>query len=382
MTAPLLGLYGGAASSGVGRIKAAERWLGRPVAVMGDCYPRDNWANVRNAKTWAVPAWKATTRWKAIGVPLCTEGDLPKYDLPGAATGAYDAHYAYVCDGLKGVSNLILRPGWEGNGGWYPWGMNDGSGVAKTSRAPLYVAAFQRFVAIARARLPGVLISWNMTLGNLGVDAAKLYPGDAWCDIVSLDVYNKIYDTALTDETARFNFLRDQGNGLAWQATFAATHRKMLAWDEWGTGSCKSGATELSKDSPVFIQKMAAWAGAKGFLYHTYFNYPAPDGQWQVSPDWTTVPGTSNPAKSFPLQQAQFLTTYGVPAMADILDDDDAACDAARLAFQAARTSLANAQAAVGVAQAAVTAAQADMDAKRAAHLAAIDKYRADAAAA
>lgn len=379
----LLGLYGGGASAGISRISKAEKWLNRPVSVMGDSFPRDTWANVLNIG-WATPAWKATTRYKAISVPLCTENDLPKYDLQGAATGAYDSKYSVLCDKLVGIPNLILRPGWEGNGGWYPWGMYDGT-ATRSSRAPLYVAAFQRFVKIARAKLPGVLISWNMACGNLGVPTQNLYPGDDFVDIISMDVYNVIWNSsyATLDDTTRFNFLRDQTNGLTWQANFAASHKKLLAWDEWGTGSKPSGqGYDTSKDAPGFIQKMWAWAIAHNFLYATYFNYPAPDGQWQVSPDWATIPGTTNTAKVFPNQQSQFLTTFGVPVVADILIDDDAAVDTAIAAFRTAQTNLINAQAAVTVAQTTVTSAQADVDAKRVTMLSAIDKLRTDAAVA
>lgn len=114
------------------------------------------------------------------------------YDMLGSpvtavlAGGAQEAQHLAYLDRLAAFITalapqpIILRIYHESGGGWFWW---DAEGDAQ------FVQLWRKTVAYLRdvKGLTNVLYSWN---GNTGDDFRSAYPGDAWCDLATLDFYN------------------------------------------------------------------------------------------------------------------------------------------------------------------------------------------------
>jgi hypothetical protein len=106
----------------------------------------------------------------------------PGMPLKAIAKGAYDREFAAAADEAKELPfEVMIRPGHEMNGNWYPW-----SGQPKA-----YVAAWRHIVSVFR-REGADNVKWvwapNVNYGNFPFD--EYFPGDAWVDYVALDGYN------------------------------------------------------------------------------------------------------------------------------------------------------------------------------------------------
>jgi hypothetical protein len=98
--------------------------------------------------------------------------------VSGSQDGAIDA-FAQKCAGWGG--EILLRPGWEMNGGWYVWGRN-----------PAYAKAWRRYVTRIRKIAPNVKFVWCVnTIWDLASDPAPYFPGPAYVDWVGMDGYNR-----------------------------------------------------------------------------------------------------------------------------------------------------------------------------------------------
>lgn len=383
----LRGMYGGAGPDGMGRKAAFDKWAGAPTDAVSDGLARDNWANCISVADWAASlGWAKFRGFKCVAVPLCMGADAGGYDLAGAAAGTYNAKYRSLLTTIRSrnVGNLILRPGWEFNGGWYGWGVNaPPSWTASAARAALFVQAYRQFAAVAREVLPNALLDWNSAAGNYGVTTQSFYPGDDVVDIVGMDVYDVIDpDVAYTD-AQRWNFHKTRTNGLDWLAAFAAAHKRPISIPEWGCGYKKatSGTANVSRDSAYFIQQMAAWIAGHNVFYANYFHYPASDGQWQLGADvplWTNIPGSTGTPKQFPNASAAYKTIYGVTLVANIIDTDLTNLTAAVAALDAADAAVTTAINAQTQAASVVAAAQADRATKKQAVAAALATMTAD----
>lgn len=382
--AALRGMYGGAGAAGLSRKAGFDRWLGCVSECVSDGLARDNWTScISNADAAARDGWAKFSGFKAVSAPLCMQADAGGYDLAGAAAGTYVPKYRSLLTTIKNrnVGNLILRPGWEFNGGWYPWGASaPPSWTASSARAALFVQAYRQFAAVARELLPNALLDWNCAHGMLGVPTQQFYPGDDVVDIIGMDIYNTIDpDQPTLTDAQRWTMMKTATNGLDWLATFAASHKKPISFPEWGTGYKKatSGTANVSRDSAYFVQQMAAWIASHNVFYANYFHYPAPDGQWQLGADvplWSLVPGTQNAAKQFPNASAAYKAIYGVTAPMAQIDTDYTSLGAKIAAAEAAA-------AAVTTATTTLAAAQADLAAKKADMVAAAQATLADAQA-
>jgi hypothetical protein len=114
------------------------------------------------------------------GVPMLDVGNAsstPEAILDGSQDGALaEMQSALAAYGKE----IILRPLWEMNGNWYPWGQ-------KSSYAAAWRYMHERITA------PNVKWLWcpNYRFASPGgaVDPTPYYPGDRWVDYVGADVY-------------------------------------------------------------------------------------------------------------------------------------------------------------------------------------------------
>ena len=160
----------------------------RPGQAM-DFLDGSSWSTIEWSAAVFAQDWKGSGYAMTWGVDMLPGGGYPPADgasLGAEARGAYDSTFEQVARRLvaNGQSDSIIRLGWEFNGGWFPWAAN-GSGSA-------FVGAFRHVVDAMRS-VPGqgFRFEWNPTDGDLGVgDLARYYPGDAYVDLIGLDVYD------------------------------------------------------------------------------------------------------------------------------------------------------------------------------------------------
>gem|GEM_PF-2415604 len=216
------------------------------------------------------------TSWRKAGIigpgGRRLEVALGMDDLDSIANGSQDADLRSLASFLvdNGLSDAIIRAGWEMNGNWFNWSAG--------GREALYVSAFQRVVTEMRS-VAGqhFAFSWcanNGSSPNFTRGIASVYPGDAYVDIVALDIYDDTWSGAGTPEQ-RWVINTTQRDGLATIRALANDHGKPMGIGEWGVSA---GGDHSGGDNPYFIDKIAEFIAdqstASGLVYESYFEFP------------------------------------------------------------------------------------------------------------
>jgi hypothetical protein len=115
-------------------------------------------------------------------LPLVTMG-LDGTTLAGVAAGTQDRQIREWAQKAKAWGYpFLIRPWWEMNGDWYPWG-----------RDPNFVAAWRHFHDLVVAE-GATNVTWAWIVNGIwsepASDPAPYYPGDAYVDWVGMDSYN------------------------------------------------------------------------------------------------------------------------------------------------------------------------------------------------
>lgn len=259
-----------------------ENWFGHPVPRAIDFVDFSSWTAFDNGVIWLTSPTTPTGGW-GVSDWDCTYS-VPMLANDGASTlalgvdGQYDAHFITLAQKLAATDpTAIVRLGWEMNGTWYPWK------VATTTDAANFRAYWIRIVTTMRTYAPGLRFDFCPALGLVNFPAAEAYPGDAYVDIVGLDVYNQSWTTPTPTPAARWNELVRSPYGVQFWADFAAAHGKPVSYPEWGTGTRPDGAG--GGDDPIFIQNMFTWLTTHNVAYHDYWDYHASDFNAQLSND-------------------------------------------------------------------------------------------------
>lgn len=244
---------------------------------------RSTWTNLANAD-WLVdgplPAYNTANPTGAalIGVPLIPHDSVSSTGwnalLDSASSGAHDADYVSMGGNLAAVTaqTCYCRLWWEFNA-------ND-TNIDATKFKAAYAQAVpkirQGFAAAAPAKT--LKIVFNSMPDRSTKEA--LYPGGAYVDIVSYDVYGKTYGS--TNQTKTFAL--NQINGyLAALVAWGQSVGKPVALDEWGNWQVKpADGTTTNRgfgDWPEYITAVFDWATnpANNVLYVAYFNEPGGD---------------------------------------------------------------------------------------------------------
>lgn len=109
--------------------------------------------------------------------------------LDNVNAGKHDAYMAEWAKALKAYGKeVLLRPMWEDNGGWYWW---RSGGDWDKARKEKYKLAFRRIVDTFRAEgASNVKFVWSPNVWGSGAGNPMLsYPGDAYVDWIGLDGY-------------------------------------------------------------------------------------------------------------------------------------------------------------------------------------------------
>ncbi|WP_162243952.1 glycoside hydrolase family 26 protein [Pseudorhodoferax sp. Leaf265] len=267
-----LGTYQGPGCSGTARLEKLTGWLGRRPERHSDFLSQVSWLELVKAAHRGSRCWQAAGLPMSIGVPLLSrEADV---SLARGARGEYDHYFVQVAQAFVqyGLSNAVVRLGWELNQDWFPW---------RADRDPAAWVDFWRRVVVAMRSVDGAAFSfdWCTAWSRGKVPPDQVYPGDEFVDIVGMDIYNTSWNPTTPEQ--RWRLKMGAPFGLAWQRAFAAEHGKPVSFPEWGTGMRPDGRG--GGDDPYFMERMTEWLATSDLAYHNYWDYKAPDFNARLS---------------------------------------------------------------------------------------------------
>jgi len=292
-TPPALGVYAGNNNqAGVNSFAAAT---GAHVTLAETSLPWEantgtsvGWSYLTTQSTLAswLSTWSGTSDQMVICVPMVAlnGSGRPENTLAQGAAGDENANFVAIAKNLValGFGNAILRPGWEFDGNWYPWAVQSNTDAAN------FAAYWQNIVTTMRS-VPGADFKflWSPAgFQSLSWNINDAYPGNAYVDYVSFDVYDWSWDgtifpsgdpnnsVTVAQSKAVFNEYLTDPEGLNWLASFAQAHNKPIVIPEWAVLSANPGSAQNGHglgDDPMFINDMYNWFITNNVAWVVYF---------------------------------------------------------------------------------------------------------------
>ncbi len=178
------------------------------------------------------------------------------------ASGSFNSYATQLGNHLvaAGLQNSVIRLGVEANGGWEV----DYMGTTSQEMS-LWAQCFDNEVTGLRAA-PGehFLIDWNPNACTESTPWSSWYPGNAFVDIMGLDLYNADCWTPTTPVS--FSTLANENYGLNTFEAFAAAQGKPMSFPEWGLSTSPSG------DDPAYINGIGSTVVNNDFAFQAYFD--------------------------------------------------------------------------------------------------------------
>ena len=232
------------------------------------------WSGMDSAS--GLSAWKSSGYRLVLGVPILPDGTGGT--LASGAAGAYNSYFVTLAQNLvsQGLSNAILRLGWEFNGNWYNWSVANPTDAAN-------FAAFWRNIVTSMRSVSGQDFSflWNPNgSGPTTYTPDEAYPGSAYVDYIGTDIYDNCWCTPQTPQNA-WSAQLSQPWGLNWLASFAAQEGKPIAFPEW-SDDFRSDGHGLG-DDPYFINQFASWIASNNVAFTDIFAFDGPDQQNDIT---------------------------------------------------------------------------------------------------
>ncbi len=256
----------------------------RPLDVVLDTLDMSSW-DLMEEPAWWTRCWADEDRWLVLSVPMVF---TPADSLEAGARGAYDERFETLARNLVagGKGRAGLRPGWEFNGGWFPW--------AAAENPAAFAEYFRRVVQVMRS-VPGADFTfiWNPDLGYEEFPAELAWPGVDVVDVIGLDVYDVSwsdgsYPYARADTAARtqaqivaWDELQDGNHGLTFWTDFAAAQGVPLALPEWGLVDRHDG--HGGGDNPYFVEQIRQWVDTHPVAFEIYFHAEGQLGEHRLS---------------------------------------------------------------------------------------------------
>lgn len=242
---------------GVGALQSFETYINRPV----DYVLVWGWAQTAGDLMYAFhyldEMWPRSYTLH-YDVPMIVQNTT----FADVYNGSLDAVFTDVAQTIAARDpNGVIRIGHEMNGNWYDWSID---GPAGTSAE--FVLCYRHLVDLFRSVSPTFTFVWNPGAGKwAGIDFLPSYPGDAYVDYVSFDMYEDPGFAAMTRDERWNHFLVNDGRGLDWLAEFTAEHGKQAAFDEWAS----------AVDDGSFITNMYNWISTHDVAYQMYWQSDA-----------------------------------------------------------------------------------------------------------
>jgi hypothetical protein len=178
------------------------------------------------------------------------------------ASGSFDSYATELGTNLvsAGLENSVIRLGPEMNGIWE----EDYVGATVTEQR-LWATCFANEVTAMRAA-PGehFLMDWDTNACTQNIPYANYYPGNAYVDILGLDIYDVSCTSPYTRES--FSQLANEVAGITDFERFAAARNKPMSFPEWGLKKVPAG------DDPGYIDGMGAIFDRRDVSFEVYFN--------------------------------------------------------------------------------------------------------------
>jgi hypothetical protein len=192
------------------------------------------------------------------------------------ARGQFDVHAKQLGENLvaAGLENTVIRLGAEMNGPWEA----DFVGTT-TAEQHLWATCFANEVTALRQATGGhFLIVWNPNACTENIPYLNFYPGNAYVDIVGLDLYDGTC-TAPSGSTTRITWkqLVNEPAGLASFEAFAKAQNKPMSFPEWGLLEKPNG------DDPAYIKGIGSTFTKGDFAFESYFD-AGDSGTLQLGP--------------------------------------------------------------------------------------------------
>jgi hypothetical protein len=202
-------------------------------------------------------------------------------DLRAVAAGRFDDDFRAVAQQLiaGGYGDSVIRLGHEFDGDFYPWSAR-GNNEA-------YIAAFRHVHDVFATESAAFRFEWTGFRNSFAAHGPAAYPGDAYVDIVGLDIYYR-ESVSMSDEV----WSRQYQRALEFHRDFAISRGKPVAYSEWAAARY---------DNPEFIDAMHQWfsrlpaSGPGRLLYQSYF----------------TPPRDGYDMSEFPKTQARYFALFG-----------------------------------------------------------------------
>ncbi|MER5252940.1 hypothetical protein [Streptomyces sp. NPDC002855] len=258
-----LGVYKGPGETAA--VDSFQAWLNRPQVDATD-YIDPSWNqswNVYALKYWGDWRRARSGRQVVLGVHL-----VPKDTgtLTAGNNGAYDAQYTQMGEMIRanGLCGSVIRLGYEPNNpGIGPWN--------GTQNAAGYKSMYQRAHGLLKAKCPTLRFDYNCAVGPSGQASSfdALYPGNAYVDIVGLNIYDVWWQHPGVTAAQRWANTLTTSMGVNDFKAFAASKGKPYSFPEWGLYA-PGDDYEGGGDNPYFIDRMAELTA--GSEYHAYFD--------------------------------------------------------------------------------------------------------------
>jgi hypothetical protein len=231
------------------------------------------WTNpVITAKYEGVTTWvaKAPKRRQLVLqvdlIPVSLENQSnPSSWEQSCADGKFNAYAQQLGTNLvaAGLENSVIRLGAEMNGSWEA----DFVGTTTTEQR-LWATCFDNeVIGLRQATGEHFLIDWNPSSCIENIPFTNFYPGNAYVDILGLDLYDKVC-TSPAGSTTRttWNQLANEPDGLKSFVAFALQQGKPMSFPEWGLVS------NGNRDDPAYINGMASVIAHGDFAFEGYFD--------------------------------------------------------------------------------------------------------------
>jgi hypothetical protein len=209
--------------------------------------------------------------------------------LRDITNGLYDSSLRTWAQGAKAWGHpFFLRPNWEMNGSWFPWGTTSGNQNTPAE----YVAAWRHMRDIFDAVGAGnVTWVWCPNLEFSGsVPYSQLYPGDAYVDWTCLDGYNQ--------GSSSTSFANLYGQSYADLLKLAPTKPIMIA--EVGSLEYGAGVKAAWTTDALSTQMAQNFPQVKAFVWFNWRIYE--NGTWR---NWEIESSSSS--------QSAFANAIGAP---------------------------------------------------------------------
>jgi|GEM_PF-6283960 len=232
-----------------------ENIIGRPADYVHAWGWGDTAGNMVYSGQYIDEYWSPSRFYLHWRMPMIISGTT----FQDTINGTYDYAYTAWANRIKARDpQALVVMGTEMNGTWYDWSQDGPAGSAAK-----FAEAYRHIVTVMRQSAPNLQFVFNPGNGKWGgIDWLQTYPGDAYVDYISYDIYED-GPWLPSDPAARWATLKyGDGRGLDFLAQFAKDHNKKIAFDEWGT----------NVDDGYFITRMYEYFIANNVSYHMYWD--------------------------------------------------------------------------------------------------------------